>query len=45
MLPWPIDWIKQVRGDLVFPWIKYPFILGSDVAGEVVEIGVNVTRF
>jgi NADPH:quinone reductase-like Zn-dependent oxidoreductase len=40
----PIDWIKQVRGDLVFPWIKYPFILGSDVAGEVVEIGVNVTR-
>lgn len=41
----PIDWIKQVAGDFVFDWIKYPFVLGSDSAGEVVEIGSAVTRF
>lgn len=41
----PLDWIKQTAGDFVFPWIKYPFILGSDLAGEVVDVGPNVTRF
>ncbi|KAH9901798.1 zinc-binding oxidoreductase CipB [Xylariomycetidae sp. FL2044] len=42
----PIDWILQTLGTtLSFGWIKYPFILGSDVAGEVVEIGPQVTRF
>jgi len=41
----PIDWIKQVAGDFVFSWIKYPFVLGSDSAGEVVEVGRAVTRF
>lgn len=41
----PLDWIKQAAGDFVFGWIKYPFILGSDLAGEVVEIGSGVTRF
>jgi len=35
----PVDWIKQVR------WITYPFVLGSDLAGEVVEVGNAVTRF
>lgn len=39
----PIDWIIQVTG--IFRWIKYPFILGSDVAGEVFEVGAAVTRF
>ncbi len=41
----PIDWILQVVGGLIFPWIKYPFVLGSDLAGEVVEVGKDVTRF
>jgi len=41
----PIDWIVQSAGDIVVPWIKGPFILGSDTAGEVVEVGKSVTRF
>ncbi|KAL9612630.1 MAG: hypothetical protein Q9167_002800 [Letrouitia subvulpina] len=41
----PVDWGKQGIGDLMFSWIKYPFVLGSDVAGEVVEVGTGVTRF
>ncbi|MCG8399808.1 alcohol dehydrogenase catalytic domain-containing protein, partial [Bacillus atrophaeus] len=41
----PMDWIKQVAGDFLFNWIKYPFVLGSDSAGEVVEVGSAVTRF
>lgn len=30
----PLDWILQSAGELVFSWIKYPFILGSDLAGR-----------
>jgi len=41
----PIDWIKQCSGNFLFSWVKYPFILGSDLAGEVVEVGSGVTRF
>ena len=41
----PIDWIIQRYGNLVYSWLKYPFVLGSDVAGEVVEVGPGVTRF
>jgi NADPH:quinone reductase-like Zn-dependent oxidoreductase len=41
----PVDWIKQALGNLMFSYIKYPFILGSDLAGEVVEVGKGVTRF
>ena len=41
----PLDWILQSAGEMVFSWLKFPFILGSDLAGEVVEIGKNVTRF
>jgi len=39
----PLDWMIQVAG--IFRWIKYPFVLGSDIAGEVVEVGNAVTRF
>lgn len=41
----PFDWIIQAVGNIVTPWIKTPFVLGSDVAGEVVEVGSSVTRF
>jgi len=41
----PIDWILQVVGSVIFPWLRYPVILGSDVAGEVVAVGPAVTRF
>jgi NADPH:quinone reductase-like Zn-dependent oxidoreductase len=41
----PLDWIIQVAGNLAYRWLKYPTVLGSDVAGEVVEVGQGVTRF
>ena len=41
----PIDWLIPVLGNIAFTWIKYPFVLGSDLAGEVVEVGSAVARF
>ncbi|EKG11423.1 Alcohol dehydrogenase superfamily zinc-containing [Macrophomina phaseolina MS6] len=41
----PVDAMKQAMGDNMMGWIKYPFILGDDVAGEVVQVGPGVTRF
>lgn len=41
----PVDWLNQELGNFLYTWIKYPFVLGSDVAGEVVEIGPKVSRF
>ena len=41
----PIDWLLQIIGYFIFPWIKCPFILGSDLAGEIVEVGSAATRF
>ncbi|WP_068088888.1 zinc-binding alcohol dehydrogenase family protein [Novosphingobium rosa] len=41
----PMDRLMQTVGDLITPYLAYPFVLGSDVAGEVVEIGEGVTRF
>lgn len=38
----PVDWKLQYLA--IFPQ-NYPTILGQDVAGEVVEVGSNVTRF
>jgi len=41
----PVDWIVQDIGRMIFPWIKPPFVLGSDLAGEVVHVGSDVFRF
>jgi NADPH:quinone reductase-like Zn-dependent oxidoreductase len=41
----PLDWIIQADGNLTYRWLDYPAVLGSDVAGEVVEVGKAVTRF
>src|SRR4051794_27226884 len=37
-----VDWARQIMGNALFAWVKYPCILGSDVAGEVHEIGPGV---
>lgn len=39
----PVDWMLPIFG--AFGWLKWPFVLGYDSAGEVVEIGSSVTRF
>lgn len=41
----PIDRLKQEKGNFLYSWLKYPAILGIDLAGEVVEVGKGVTRF
>ncbi len=41
----PIDWTLQYMGNRVFNWIKFPSIIGTDAAGEIVEVGNAVTRF
>ncbi|KFZ15958.1 hypothetical protein V502_05307 [Pseudogymnoascus sp. VKM F-4520 (FW-2644)] len=41
----PFEWFKQDAGDMVFQWVQYPFVMGSDLAGDVVEVGNSVTRF
>jgi NADPH:quinone reductase-like Zn-dependent oxidoreductase len=38
----PVD--GKIQYDTLFP-LKYPTILGQDVAGEVVAVGPHVTRF
>jgi NADPH:quinone reductase-like Zn-dependent oxidoreductase len=40
----PVDGIPGFAYRLVLPWLKFPAIVGSDVAGEVVEVGPEVTR-
>lgn len=37
----PVDWKIQTYGP---PSQTYPNILGKDIAGEVVEVGPDVTR-
>lgn len=41
----PVDRMKQEMGDMLFGWVKYPAVQGVDLAGEVVEVGPDVTSF
>ena len=41
----PVDQKIQELGTKLFPNLQYPLILGSDVAGDVVEVGSQVKRF
>lgn len=41
----PVDWVVQGTGPVTYRWLRYPAVLGSDVAGEVVAVGPDVTRF
>lgn len=41
----PFDRHLQTIGALACPWLKYPMVVGHDVAGDVVEVGEAVTRF
>ncbi len=40
-----VDWAKQLAGGLALSYIRYPSVLGGDVAGTVVEVGPDVQRF
>jgi NADPH:quinone reductase-like Zn-dependent oxidoreductase len=39
-----IDGIPGFAYRLVLPWLTFPTVVGTDVAGEVVEVGSAVTR-
>ncbi|KAJ9143341.1 Zinc-binding alcohol dehydrogenase domain-containing protein cipB [Pleurostoma richardsiae] len=41
----PFDWVIQLIGPVLAGYIQYPFILGTDVAGTVVEVGPGMERF
>jgi len=41
----PFDWMIQAAPGMICPWMKLPFVLGSDCSGEVVEVGKGVSRF
>ncbi len=41
----PMDRMMPTIGDLITSYIRYPMVLGSDVAGEVAAVGEEVTRF
>lgn len=41
----PVDWVIQGTGSVTYRWLRFPAVLGSDAAGEVVAVGTDVTRF
>jgi NADPH:quinone reductase-like Zn-dependent oxidoreductase len=40
----PIDAMPGLAYRLILPWVTFPAVIGSDVAGDVVETGPDVTR-
>jgi NADPH:quinone reductase-like Zn-dependent oxidoreductase len=41
----PVDRATESVGEFIYPWIKYPFVIGSDCSGTVIEVGSAVKRF
>lgn len=41
----PIDALGALARRVVLPWLRYPAVLGSDIAGEVAAVGSAVTDF
>ena len=41
----PLEWVIQGAGPFAYRWLGYPTVFGSDLAGDVVEVGRSVTRF
>lgn len=39
------DWALQYQGPVFASYLKYPMVIGTDIAGTVVEVGPEVTRF
>jgi NADPH:quinone reductase-like Zn-dependent oxidoreductase len=40
-----VEWYKQVMGHYFYSWIRGPFVMGNDLAGQVVEVGEDVRGF
>lgn len=41
----PVDWAKQLLGDALLGYVRYPIVIGEDVSGTVVAVGDGVSRF
>ncbi|KAF5578936.1 oxidoreductase zinc-binding dehydrogenase family superfamily [Fusarium pseudoanthophilum] len=41
----PVDSAQQRLGPSIFPWLKFPAILGCDVAGRITAIGSSITKY
>ncbi|WP_412933620.1 zinc-binding alcohol dehydrogenase family protein [Microbacterium jepli] len=41
----PLDAIIQSNGRVMYGWLRYPVVLGEDVAGVVVDVGAETSDF